>query len=69
MARWSVIVKKDGDEIVCIETSFISGKSNLTDDDLDVIRIAANHLLSFAGPTPEQVEAIDQARELDGIPF
>lgn len=48
--KWGVEVTHNGESIVCIEDSCLSGKANLTDDDLVAIRTAAEHLLAFAGP-------------------
>ena len=48
--HWSVTVSRNGEELVTIESNCLSGKSDLTDEDGDVIRAAAEHLHSFIGP-------------------
>jgi hypothetical protein len=45
----SVTVAIDGEPILTIETNCVAGKSNLTNEDEDAIRLAAAHLLSFVG--------------------
>lgn len=47
---YSVIVTHLGEPILTIERSMLSGKSDLSDDDADAIRDAADHLFSFIGP-------------------
>lgn len=47
--HWGVTVDRHGEEIVRIETSMLSGKQNLTAEDEEAIRTAAEHLLSFIG--------------------
>lgn len=48
MAHWSVTVERDGEKIVTIESNCLSGREISTEDE-DTIRTAANHLLSFIG--------------------
>ena len=46
--HWAVTVERNGEQIVTIETSCISGRE-LSHDDEDAIRTAAHHLLAFVG--------------------
>lgn len=46
---WAVTVEADGERLVTIESSMLSGKAELTPDDEETIRTAARHLLSFVG--------------------
>lgn len=47
---WSVTVSRYGDPIVTIEERMLSGKADLTEGDLELIRHCAQHLMSFAHP-------------------
>ena len=46
---WAVMVDRDGDNIVTIGSSHLSGKADLSPEDEETIRTAAQHLLSFVG--------------------
>ena len=46
---WSVEVSTLEGVIVTIEPEILAGKSELTENDLSIIRTAAYHLLSFLG--------------------
>ena len=46
--HWAVTVRADGEELVTIETNFLSGR-DLTSADEDLIETAAKHLLAFIG--------------------
>lgn len=64
---WSVSVKADGEDIVQIGHSWLSGKSNITDMDERTIIGAAEHLLGFVGyglpPSSFSPEPEDQASD------
>lgn len=47
--RWTVMVERDGENLVTIGWNHLSGKSTLSPQDEEVIRTAAHHLLSFVG--------------------
>lgn len=47
--HWAVTVEADGEKLLTIESACLSGKAELSDADEAVIRMAANHLLSFLG--------------------
>lgn len=52
--HWSVTVRRNGEEIVTIESNMLSGRE-LSSEDEAVIRQAAEHLMAFVGdgkPTP-----------------
>ena len=46
--HWSVTVSRDGEEIVTIESNFLSGRE-ISAADEDAIRTAARNLLFFIG--------------------
>jgi hypothetical protein len=46
---WSVTVTVNGEEILTIDTQSLSGKADLSDEELDAIRFAGHHLLGFVG--------------------
>jgi hypothetical protein len=46
--HWAVTILVDGDQILNIESNFLSGKE-LTKEDEKIIRIAAEHLIAFVG--------------------
>ena len=46
---WSVTVTRDGESLVTIDSMMLSGKANLSEEELETIRQAARHLLGFAG--------------------
>lgn len=46
---YSVTVSKNGEAILTIEREMLSGKSEISDEEHDAIREAAEHLLSFIG--------------------
>lgn len=46
--HWAVIVERNGQQIVCIESNCLSGRE-LSEEDKLTIRRAGEHLLSFAG--------------------
>jgi hypothetical protein len=68
--HWGVDVRVNGETILTIESNCLSGKSNLTDAEDDMIRLAANHLLSFAGKSKKgdlataATDLLDALREL-----
>lgn len=47
--HWEVTVTRGGSDVVAIGTNYLSGKSHLTLDDEEAIRLAALNLLSFIG--------------------
>jgi hypothetical protein len=51
---YSVTVSKLGEPILTIERRMLSGKSELSDEDEQAIRDAAEHLRSFVGPPPSE---------------
>ena len=46
---WRVEVKLYDGTLLAIEPEMLSGKSDLTERDLETIRVAGRHLLGFAG--------------------
>jgi hypothetical protein len=46
--HWAVTVECNGEKIVTIESNCLSGR-DISPDDEEVIRTAAEHLLSFIG--------------------
>lgn len=46
--HWTVTVSRNGEEIVTIETNWLSGRE-ISDEDERVIRLAADNLLGFIG--------------------
>jgi hypothetical protein len=46
--HWGVSVDVDGENILRIESNCLSGR-NLSEEDLELIRMCARNLLSFAG--------------------
>lgn len=49
MRHWSVTVEMDGEKLVTIESGFLSGKAEFTDEEAETIRDAARNLRSFIG--------------------
>lgn len=47
--HWSVEVRRDGESLLVIESNFMSGKNELSEDDLEQIRSCGEHLIAFAG--------------------
>jgi hypothetical protein len=47
--HWSVSVSVNGDEILTIESEWLSGVPNI-DEYADAVRNCAQHLLAFIGP-------------------
>lgn len=47
---YAVVIEHMGEEILRIDAAMLSGKAELTDDDLAAIRDAGEHLMAFAGP-------------------
>jgi hypothetical protein len=47
---YSVTVSKDGESILTIGRSMVSGRATLSDDEAAAIRDAGHSLLSFIGP-------------------
>ncbi len=47
--HWAVEVRVNHETVLTIESASLCGKNNLSAAELDVIRTAGNHLLSFAG--------------------
>jgi hypothetical protein len=54
--HWSVTVRLNGDDIVTIESNFLSGRE-IGPDEEEAIRTAAHHLLGFVGQERESVPA------------
>ncbi len=52
---WSVTVMRNGEKIVTIETTLLSGRE-IDTDDADAIRTAAHHLLAFIGENHNSTE-------------
>ena len=50
---WAVEVSRWGETIVTIEENCLSGR-DISDEDADLIRGCAEHLLSFVGPRPAE---------------
>lgn len=46
--HWSVVVERNGERIVTLESNSLSGR-DLSDEDERVIRMAADHLHAFVG--------------------
>lgn len=46
--HWSVTVRRNGEEIVTIETAMLAGRE-ISPADEEAIRTAARHLLAFIG--------------------
>ena len=46
--HWSVIVSRDGEDVVCIESNSLSGRE-ISGEDEAAIRVAAYSLLGFIG--------------------
>lgn len=54
MTHWAVTIERDGEQIVTIESNFLSGR-DITPEDEATIRNAAHHLLAFIGdPAPSE---------------
>lgn len=58
--QWAVTVDRDGDNILTIATSMVSGKPDLDEVDRETIRHCAQHLRAFVGE-PEDARSADQA--------
>ena len=54
--HWAVTVERNGESVLTIETNCLSGR-DLSADDERVIRMAAQHLLSFVGTAAATKEA------------
>lgn len=61
---WSVEVKYNGESLIIMESSCYSGKGELSKEEREAIRNAAQHLLSFVGN-----EEPEQEPSEDGMPF
>lgn len=60
MAReWSVSVAVNGAQILWISSNDYGGKTDLTNEDEEIIRTAAEHLLSFVGRVHQDTGKID----------
>ena len=46
--HWAVMVDRNGENVITIETNHLSGR-DISDEDARVIRLCAENLLSFAG--------------------
>lgn len=46
--HWAVMVYRDGENIVTIETNHLAGR-DLSQEDEAIIRLCARHLLAFIG--------------------
>lgn len=46
--HWRVVVERNGEHVVSIEPEMLAGRE-ISDEDEVIIRIAAEHLLSFIG--------------------
>jgi hypothetical protein len=77
--HWAVTVRRNHEDLVTIESNCLSGKSEFSDEDARVIRMAADHLSAFIGPerTPEDEPFIPcdhdyvwvQENELNGTQY
>lgn len=47
--HWLVEVYEDGEKLIAIEPEMLSGQSELTESNLETIRLCAKHLIGFAG--------------------
>jgi hypothetical protein len=47
--HWSVTVTRNGEQVVCIESNCLSGKSDISAEDQRIMRVASDHLRGFAG--------------------
>ena len=52
---WAVDVSVNGESILTISPNELSGKAELTEEDKDVIRLAAYNLISFLGESFDYV--------------
>ncbi len=55
--RWRVTVEFEGEQVISIENDFYGGKSELTDEECEAVRIAAENLLAFVGRERSTLEA------------
>jgi len=46
--HWAVTVERNGQKVVTLSSNHLSGR-DLSEQDLDVIRLAGENLLAFAG--------------------
>jgi hypothetical protein len=68
---WSVTVSRNGDDVVTIANTHLSGRAELSDEDRRVIRMAGEHLLSFVGPeepTPFIISDDDDSEAVGNSP-
>jgi hypothetical protein len=49
--HWRVVVWRNGEELIDIESACYGGKADLSEADLQAIRQAGENLLAFAGKT------------------
>lgn len=52
--HWGVDVRRNGETLVTIESNFLSGKSEFSEVEAEVIRQCADHLHAFIGPPSTQ---------------
>ena len=64
--HWSVTVRSGGDEIVTMESNHLSGRE-LSDEDREIIRVAARSLLAFVGDAVA-IDAVDPQATGTGKP-
>lgn len=50
---YGVIVTKNGEPILTIDSSMLSGQPEFSDEEADAIRDASEHLAAFIGPPRE----------------
>lgn len=67
--HWRVEVFRDGENILTIEHASLAGKSDLTEDDLRIIRLAGDHLHGFAGTSVLPDTEMDRGAFESGFGF
>jgi len=61
---WAVTVERNGEQVVTIASNMLAGR-DLSPEDEDTIRLAAQHLLSFVGNTHDCLECGTSRKRCD----
>lgn len=60
--HWAVRVSVNGEQVLCIESEWLSGIPDI-DKHADIVRTCAEHLLAFIGPKDPEPFIIDDEME------